>query len=39
MGTMNEQTFMKIVTNNAHTDVSGVKMVVGTGGHPGGEAE
>jgi hypothetical protein len=39
MGTVNEQTFMKIVANNAHTDMSNTKMVVGTGGHPGGEAE
>jgi hypothetical protein len=39
MGTVSEQTFMKIVANNAHTDVSGVKMVVGAGGHPDGEAE
>jgi hypothetical protein len=38
MGTVNGETFLKIVTNNAHTDVSNIKMVVGAGGNPGGEA-
>jgi hypothetical protein len=37
-GTVSGETLLKIVANNAHTDVSGVKMVVGAGGHPGGEA-
>jgi hypothetical protein len=38
MGTVSGETLLKIVANNAHTDVSGVKMVVGAGGQPGGEA-
>jgi hypothetical protein len=38
MGTVSKDTFLKIVANNAHTDVSGIKMVVGAGGNPGGEA-
>jgi hypothetical protein len=38
MGTVNGETLLKIVANNAHTDISGVKMVVGAGGQPGGEA-
>jgi hypothetical protein len=38
MGTVSSETFLKIVANNAHTDVSGVKVVVGAGGRPGGEA-
>jgi hypothetical protein len=37
-GTVSNETFLKIVANNAHTDVSGVKVVVGAGGRPGGEA-
>jgi hypothetical protein len=37
MGTVSIENFLKIVANNAHTDVSGVKVVVGAGGHPGGE--
>jgi hypothetical protein len=37
-GTVSSETLLKIVANNAHTDVSGVKMVVGAGGQPGGEA-
>jgi hypothetical protein len=39
MGTVRSETFLKIVANNAHTDISGVKMVVGAGGRPGVEAE
>jgi hypothetical protein len=39
MGTVKKDTFLKIVSNNAHTDVSQIKMVVGAGGNPGGEAE
>ena len=38
MGTVSDETFMKIVMNNANTDISGAKMVVGAGGNPGGEA-
>jgi hypothetical protein len=38
IGTVSGETFLKIVANNAHTDVSGIKMVVGAGGRPGGEA-
>jgi len=37
MGTVRKDTFLKIVSNNAHTDVSQIKMVVGAGGNPGGE--
>jgi hypothetical protein len=38
MGAVSSETFFKIVANNAHTDISGAKMVVGAGGQPGGEA-
>jgi hypothetical protein len=38
-GTVKEDTFLKIVSNNAHTDMSQIKMVVGAGGNPGGEAD
>jgi hypothetical protein len=38
MGAVNNETFFKIVANNAHTDLSGAKMVVGAGGQPGEEA-
>ena len=38
MGTVSIETFLKIIANNAHTDVSNIKMVVGAGGNPGGEA-
>ena len=38
MGTVSNETFLKIVSNNANTDVSGSKTVVGAGGNPGGEA-
>jgi hypothetical protein len=38
IGTVNEQTFLNIVTTNLHTDISGAKKVVGAGGNPGGEA-
>jgi hypothetical protein len=37
-GTVSGETLLKIVANNAHTDVSGIKMVVGAGGQPGREA-
>ena len=39
MGTVKKDVFLKIVSNNAHTDMSQVKVVVGAGGNPGGEAE
>jgi hypothetical protein len=39
MGTVNDEIFLKIVSNNANTDISGIKMVVGAGGNPGGEAD
>lgn len=38
-GTVTTEKFINIIANNAHTDLSGVKIVVGAGGHPGGEAE
>ena len=38
-GTVSNDTLLRIVSNNAHTDVSGIKMVVGAGGNPGGEAD
>ena len=37
MGMVYVDTFLKIISNNAHIDVSEIKIVVGTGGHPGGE--
>jgi hypothetical protein len=37
MGTVSGETFLKIVANNARTDISAIKMV-GAGGNPGGEA-
>ena len=39
MGTVKNDVFLKIVSNNAHTDVSQIKLVVGAGGNPGREAE
>jgi hypothetical protein len=39
MGNVSNETFLKIVSNNANTDISGIKMVVGAGGNPGGEAD
>jgi hypothetical protein len=36
-GSVNSETFLKIIANNAHTDVSHIKVVVGAGGRPGGE--
>jgi len=39
LGTVKKDTFLKIVSNNAHTDISQIKVVVGAGGNPGGEAE
>ena len=38
METVSEETFLNIVSNNANTDMSGSKIVVGAGGNPGGEA-
>jgi hypothetical protein len=34
-----QETFIKILSNNAHTDMKGIKKVVGAGGKPGEEAE
>ena len=39
MGTVKADTFLKILKNNIHTDVSEIKMVVGAGGYPGNKAE
>jgi hypothetical protein len=39
IGKVSNKTFLKIVSNNANTDISEAKTVVGAGGHPGGEAE
>jgi hypothetical protein len=39
IGSVSNETFLKIVSNNANTDISETKMVVGAGGNPGGEAE
>ena len=39
MGAVSNETFLKIVSNNANTDISGAETVVGAGGNPGGEAE
>ena len=39
MGKMSNETFVKIVSNNSNTDMSGAKIMVGAGGHPDGEAE
>ncbi|MDR2543803.1 MAG: hypothetical protein LBC80_10205 [Treponema sp.] len=36
MGSISNETFFKIIGNNAKTDMSKTKMVVGAGGHPGG---
>jgi hypothetical protein len=38
MGAVNNEAFLKIIENNAKTDVSDIKMAVGAGGCPGGEA-
>ncbi|GHV06676.1 hypothetical protein FACS189485_15600 [Spirochaetia bacterium] len=38
MGLISQGVFIKILSNNAHTDMSGIKIVVGAGGKPGGEA-
>jgi hypothetical protein len=38
MGNVSKETFLNIVSSNAHTDVSHIKIVVGAGGRPGGEA-
>jgi hypothetical protein len=38
LGAVSSETFLKIAANNAHTDLSGSKMVVGAGGQPGEEA-
>ena len=37
MGLISNDTFFKIVSNNANTNMSNVKLVVGVGGNPGGE--
>jgi hypothetical protein len=37
MGTVSIETLLKIIRNNAKTDMSKIKTVVGTRGHPGGE--
>jgi hypothetical protein len=39
MGLVSKKVFIKIVSNNAHTDLSDIKIVVGAGGNPGGEAD
>ena len=39
MGKVSNDKFLNIVSSNANTDLTGSKMVVGTGGNPGGEAE
>ena len=36
IGSMNNKAFMNIAGNHAHVDMSGVKIVVGAGGHPDG---
>jgi hypothetical protein len=38
MGVVSQEVFIKILSNNAHTDISNIKIVVGAGGNPGGEA-
>jgi hypothetical protein len=38
MGKVSGETFLKIISNNANTDMSKTKMVVGAGGNPGGGA-
>ncbi|MCL2186263.1 MAG: hypothetical protein FWB86_10480 [Treponema sp.] len=38
MGLISNETFIKVVSNNANTDLSNAKIVVGAGGNPGGEA-
>jgi hypothetical protein len=38
-GKIGMETFIKILSNNAHTDVTGIKKVVGAGGNPGEEVE
>ncbi|GHT84103.1 hypothetical protein FACS1894137_06730 [Spirochaetia bacterium] len=38
MGLITQEIFIKILSNNAHTDISNIKIVVGAGGNPGGEA-
>jgi hypothetical protein len=38
-GLIRQETFIKILSNNAHTDMGGTKKVVGAGGNPGEEAE
>jgi len=36
IGSMSKETFINIAGNHAHVDMSGVKIVVGAGGHPDG---
>jgi hypothetical protein len=38
-GLIEQGTFIKILSNNAHTEMTGIKKVVGAGGNPGEEAE
>ena len=38
IGRVSNKNFIKIISNNANTDLSNSKMVVGAGGNPGGEA-
>jgi hypothetical protein len=38
-GLIHQETFIKILSNNAKTDMTGIKKVVGAGGNPGEEAE
>jgi len=36
MGSMSNEAFINIARNHAHVDMSGIKIVVGAGGHPDG---
>jgi hypothetical protein len=36
IGDMSNEVFINIAGNHAHADMSGVKIVVGAGGHPDG---
>ena len=39
MGAIDSKTFLKIVSHNSNTDISGAIIMVGAGGNPGGETE
>jgi hypothetical protein len=39
IGVLSIDTFLKVLSNNIRSDLSGVKIVVGAGGQPGSEAE